>query len=87
VVAFRLNRTLDESPRHRLASYGYTEKEAGSILEVLLYAQLRGNNQGVVKLIGNGIRQAPDIAKIEIEKALSSSSRFPKPSFWLENRT
>jgi len=37
-------------------------------LEVLLYAQLRGNNQGVVKLIGNGIPKAPDTGKIEIEK-------------------
>ena len=37
-------------------------------MEVLLYAQLRGNNQGVVKLIGNGIPKAPDTGKIEIEK-------------------
>lgn len=38
-----------------ILSYGYTKKEAEIIGSVLLYAQLRGNNQGVVKLIGAGI--------------------------------
>ena len=78
---------LKNLAKKAILKYGYTGKEAGSILEVLLYAQLRGNNQGVVKLIGNGIPKAPDTGKIEIEKALSSSSRFSKPAFWLENRT
>lgn len=35
--------------------YGYTTQETEVIQEILLYAQLRGNNQGVVKLIGKGI--------------------------------
>lgn len=35
--------------------YGYSESEAAIIQKVLLYAQTRGNNQGVVKLIGKGI--------------------------------
>lgn len=38
-----------------LARYGYTNEEAKTIADVLLYAQLRDNNQGVVKLIGKGI--------------------------------
>ena len=38
-----------------LAKYGYSEKEAEIIKGILLYAQLRGNNQGIVKLIGKGI--------------------------------
>ena len=29
--------------------------EAQTILDVVMYAQLRGNNQGVVKLIGDGV--------------------------------
>ncbi len=58
-----------ESTTHKaLLKYGYTEDEANVIQKVLLYAQLRGNNQGVVKLIGNGIPKrigaaAPKIAK------------------------
>lgn len=38
-----------------LTKYGYLTEEAEVIKKILLYAQLRGNNQGVVKLIGNGI--------------------------------
>ncbi len=38
-----------------LARSGYPPDEAETILEVLMYAQLRGNNQGVVKLIGAGM--------------------------------
>ncbi|MBI1280149.1 MAG: hypothetical protein GC179_18625 [Anaerolineaceae bacterium] len=34
---------------------GYPSDEADTILKVLMYAQLRGNNQGVVKLIGAGM--------------------------------
>jgi len=33
-----------------LTKYGYDSEESQIIKEVLMYAQLRGNNQGVVKL-------------------------------------
>lgn len=59
---------LKNLAKKAILKYGYTEKESDSILEVLLYAQLRGNNQGIVKLIGNGIPKPPDTGKIEIEK-------------------
>lgn len=40
---------------HRaLIKYGFNEDQAKEIAEVMLYAQMRGNNQGVVKLIGAG---------------------------------
>jgi L-2-hydroxycarboxylate dehydrogenase (NAD+) len=38
-----------------LARNGYPPDEAETILNILMYAQLRGNNQGVVKLIGAGM--------------------------------
>ena len=38
-----------------LSRSGYPSDEAEIILSVLMYAQLRGNNQGVVKLIGAGM--------------------------------
>jgi LDH2 family malate/lactate/ureidoglycolate dehydrogenase len=34
---------------------GYSQEQAEIILDVLMYAQLRGNNQGIVKLIGAGM--------------------------------
>lgn len=47
--------------------YGYTDEEAAIICDVLMYAQLRGNNQGVVKLIGS----AKGLQKDETQKPIS----------------
>ena len=43
-----------------LSKYGYSDEESTIISEVLLFAQLRGNNQGIVKLIGKGIPRRPE---------------------------
>ncbi len=51
-----------------LASSGYPPDEATAILEVLMYAQLRGNNQGVVKLIGAGMPRDKAAKAISIAK-------------------
>lgn len=51
-----------------LASSGYPPEEATAILEVLMYAQLRGNNQGVVKLIGAGMPRSNAAQPISIVK-------------------
>jgi LDH2 family malate/lactate/ureidoglycolate dehydrogenase len=51
-----------------IAGFGYNEEETAAIREILLYAQLRGNNQGVVKLIGKGIPRDPAAGEIVIEK-------------------
>ena len=45
---------------------GYPADEAATILEVLMYAQLRGNNQGVVKLIGAGMPRDPAWRPIQV---------------------
>lgn len=50
-----------------LARSGYPPEEAQIILEVLLYAQLRGNNQGIVKLIGAGMPRDPQARPIRID--------------------
>lgn len=57
-----------------ILKYGYDEKEAEAIGEVLLYAQFRGNNQGIVKLIGAGIPKSSDAKQIEIEKETKLSA-------------
>ncbi len=53
---------------------GYTEQEAQTLAEVMLYAQLRGNNQGVVKLIGKGIPKAQSVSPIAIEKESAATA-------------
>lgn len=49
-----------------LARYGYAEDEIGIILDVLMYAQLRGNNQGVVKLLPPGIPRGDDVEPLSV---------------------
>lgn len=44
--------------------------DAGIIADVLMYAELRGNNQGVVKLISGGLQHNP--AQTEIESLFES---------------
>ena len=59
---------LSKLVKKALKKYGYSPKEIKIIHEVLLYAQLRGNNQGVVKLIGKGIPKSPEAKEIEVTK-------------------
>ena len=59
-----------------LKSYGYNNEEISGISDILLYAQLRGNNQGVVKLIGPGIPKSPDAGKIVVEKETGVSAKI-----------
>src|SRR3989344_8348046 len=66
---------LVDITRKAIRHYGYTEKETDVILEVLLYAQLSGKNQGVVKLIGSGIPKH-STGDIVIEKETTISARI-----------
>ena len=57
-----------------LKKFGYSNKESEIIRDILLFAQLRGNNQGVVKLIGNGIPRRDDDGEIKITNEAPSSA-------------
>jgi len=57
---------LRQTTFRALARQGYPPAEAEIILDVLLYAQLRGNNQGIVKLIGAGMPHSADAGPITI---------------------
>ncbi len=59
---------LRDIARQAILHYGYDEEQASLILEVLMYAQLRGNNQGVVKLIGAGMPRDAGAKPIEVAK-------------------
>ncbi|MFC1649534.1 Ldh family oxidoreductase [Patescibacteria group bacterium] len=54
--------------------YGYDKDEKKIISDILLYAQLRGNNQGIVKLIGRGIPKSKDAGKIKYIKRTKLSA-------------
>ncbi|MFN8375321.1 MAG: Ldh family oxidoreductase [Anaerolineae bacterium] len=57
-----------------LARSGYPPDEAQTILDVLMYAQLRGNNQGVVKLIGAGMPRSKEAQPIKTVKETKLSA-------------
>ncbi len=57
-----------------LKKYGYNEAEIKIIAEILMYAQLRGNNQGIVKLIGKGIPKRSDAGEITTIKETKLSA-------------
>lgn len=59
---------LEKLARRALRFYGYKGKELKIILGVLMYAQLRGNNQGVVKLIGRGLPKNSQAKEITVDK-------------------
>jgi L-2-hydroxycarboxylate dehydrogenase (NAD+) len=67
---------LEELTTRALKNYGYNDTETATIRDMLLYAQLRGNNQGVVKLIGKGIPKNPDAKDITIEKESTLSGKI-----------
>jgi len=47
---------------------GYTGEDAKIISDVLLYAQLRGNNQGITKIATGGVPKAQDVKPYEVVK-------------------
>jgi LDH2 family malate/lactate/ureidoglycolate dehydrogenase len=59
---------LEELCKKALNKYGYTDKEIDIISDILLYAQLRGNNQGIVKLVGRGIPKSDEAGDIKVLK-------------------
>jgi L-2-hydroxycarboxylate dehydrogenase (NAD+) len=67
---------LKDLTSRAVAGYGYNEEETRAISEILLYAQLRGNNQGVVKLIGKGVPRDPAAGEMVIEKETPVSARI-----------
>jgi len=67
---------LEELTHKAVKKYGYNDKEVQVIADVLLYAQLRDNNQGIVKLIDKGIPKDPNAGEIVIEKETPISARI-----------
>jgi LDH2 family malate/lactate/ureidoglycolate dehydrogenase len=72
-MKIKIGELKDVTKKVLLAS-GYDESEAGIILDVLMYAQLRGNNQGIVKLIGAGIPKSQQAGQISIERETKLSA-------------
>jgi L-2-hydroxycarboxylate dehydrogenase (NAD+) len=54
--------------RQAIMNQGYSSEDTDTILEIIMYAQLRGNNQNVIKLIGAGLPANPNAGDINVIK-------------------
>jgi LDH2 family malate/lactate/ureidoglycolate dehydrogenase len=51
-----------------VAKLGYTDDAAKTIADVLLYAQMRGNNQGITKIATGGVPKAAEVEELKVVK-------------------
>lgn len=51
-----------------VSKLGYSGEDAQVITDVLLYAQLRGNNQGITKIATGGVPKAADVKPLKVVK-------------------
>lgn len=66
--------TLRAVTRRAIARQGYDAADTEVILEIIMYAQLRGNNQNVIKLLGDGMPANPNVGRISIAKETKLSA-------------
>jgi L-2-hydroxycarboxylate dehydrogenase (NAD+) len=59
---------LREVARRAIAAQGYDKGDTEIILKIIMYAQLRGNNQNVIKLLGAGMPANPAAGEISVVK-------------------
>ncbi len=59
---------LEERVRAGVEKLGYADDDAEVIADVLLYAQMRGNNQGITKIATGGVPKASELSELEVVK-------------------
>lgn len=59
---------LEEKVVSGVKKLGYEAEDAKTIAEVLMYAQLRGNNQGITKIATGGVPNASDVQELKVVK-------------------
>jgi LDH2 family malate/lactate/ureidoglycolate dehydrogenase len=74
-MKIRLGKLIDLVEKS-LIHQGYSGNEVKTISQILLYAQLRGNNQGVVKLIGKGIPKNIEAIEPKVIKETAISALY-----------
>ena len=60
--------------RQAIVNQGYDAEDSEIILDIIMYAQLRGNNQNVVKLVGAGLPADPRASDITLAKETKLSA-------------
>ncbi len=60
--------------RSAIRAQGFNEADTEIILDIIMYAQLRGNNQNVIKLLGAGMPANPDAGSISLVRETKLSA-------------
>ena len=60
--------------RRAIKAQGYDADDTEIMLDIIMYAQLRGNNQNVIKLLGAGMPANPEAGAISIVKETKLSA-------------
>ena len=56
--------SLRAATRRAIKAQGYSDADTDIILDIIMYAQMRGNNQNVIKLLGAGMPANPDAGEV-----------------------
>lgn len=67
-----LNSIVEKS----LHAIGVPETDIATVKDILMYAELRGNNQGLVKIVGRNVVPSPDSQPIEITKRMPCAAHI-----------
>ena len=67
---------LTETCRKAIKTYGYDDDETKVLLDVMMYAQLRGNNQGIIKVTTGGIKRDPECKPVVTEHETKLSANL-----------
>ena len=65
---------LREVTRRAIVAQGFNAADSEIILEIIMYAQLRGNNQNVIKLLGPGMPANPAAGEMAVAKETKLSA-------------
>ena len=72
IAVDELNSIVEKS----LHAIGVPKTDIGTVKDILMYAELRGNNQGLVKIVGRNVVPSPDAQSIEITKRMPCSAHY-----------
>jgi LDH2 family malate/lactate/ureidoglycolate dehydrogenase len=59
---------LQEKVTQGVAKLGYKGEDAQAIIDTLLYAQMRGNNQGITKIATGGVSEVSEVEEFKVVK-------------------
>ncbi|XRB19274.1 cysteine-S-conjugate beta-lyase [Pseudoscourfieldia marina] len=67
---------LRDTALDAIRTIGYSANDAAVLLDVMMYAQMRGNNQGIIKITTNGLARNEDATPMRVEHDTATCARI-----------